>query len=65
MGDDIMDDIIMSDKDVQRLLGFSSSKMQIIRNNRIIPFIKIGKSYIISKKDFELWLSQNTGKTLL
>ncbi len=57
--------IIYTDKDVQRILGFSKSKMQTIRLNNIIPFTKVGKSYFILKTDFEQWLSANKGKSVM
>ena len=57
--------IIYTDKDVQKILGFSKSKMQTIRLNNIIPFTKIGKSYFILKTDFETWLSANKVKSVM
>lgn len=53
---------VYTDKDIQKILGISKSKMQTIRSNNTIPFTKIGRHFYILKRDFEAWLSSNAGK---
>lgn len=60
-----MDKTVYRDKDVQKILGCSNSKMQKLRKHQIIPFTQIGKAYYILRKDFEDWLSKNAGKAVI
>lgn len=57
--------VIYTAKDVQQMLRIGKTKMQAIKDARIIPFIKIGREYYISKDNFEKWLSQKQGKNLM
>lgn len=59
------DKIVYSIKDVQRILGLGKNNVYKLLKLPTFPTIKIGKRYLIPKKEFEEWVSKSIRKELL
>jgi excisionase family DNA binding protein len=51
-----MDKLVYSAKDISRMLSISMNKVYELLHEDKIPYVKIGKKFIIPKKAFENWL---------
>lgn len=58
MTDDL---IVYTEKDLERILGFKRTKMTQLLCSGVLPAVKIGKSWRITKKDLEKWFDDNKG----
>lgn len=54
--------IFYTPKDLERILQFKSTKIQQLLKQQIIPSVKLGGQYRISKEQLEEWFKRNTGK---
>ena len=52
-------------KDIQTCLGIGKNNAYKLIRLPNFPVIKIGKRYIIPRKEFEIWLSNSVNKELL
>ena len=48
--------------DLERILQFKSTKIQQLLKQQIIPSVKLGGQYRVSKEQLEEWFKRNTGK---
>ena len=57
------DDLIFyTPKDLERILQFKSTKIQQLLKQQIIPSVKLGGQYRVSKEQLEEWFKRNAGK---
>ena len=54
--------IFYSPKDLERILQFKSTKIQQLLKQQIIPSVKLGGQYRVSKEQLEEWFKRNEGK---
>ncbi len=54
--------IFYTPKDLERILQFKSTKIQQLLKQQIIPSVKLGGQYRVSKEQLEEWFKRNTGK---
>jgi excisionase family DNA binding protein len=52
-----MDKLVYSTKDISTLLSISMNKVYELLHENRIPYVKVGKKFIIPKKAFETWLN--------
>ena len=54
--------IFYTPKDLERILQFKSTKIQQLLKQQIIPSVKLGGQYRVSKEQLEEWFKRNAGK---
>ena len=54
--------IFYTPKDLERILLFKSTKIQQLLKKQIIPSVKLGGQYRVSKEQLEEWFKRNAGK---
>ena len=54
--------IFYTPKDLERILQFKSTKIQQLLKQQIIPSVKLGGQYRVSKEHLEEWFKRNAGK---
>ena len=54
--------IFYAPKDLERILQFKSTKIQQLLKQQIIPSVKLGGQYRVSKEQLEEWFKRNAGK---
>lgn len=54
--------IFYTPKDLERILQFRSTKINQLLKQQIIPSVKLGGQYRVSKEQLEEWFRRNTGK---
>ena len=54
--------IFYTPKDLERILQFKSTKNQQLLKQQIIPSVKLGGQYRVSKEQLEEWFQRNAGK---
>lgn len=54
--------IFYTPKDLERILQFKSTKIQQLLKQQIIPAVKLGGQYRVSKEQLEEWFKRNVGK---
>ena len=54
--------IFYTPKDLERILQFKSTKINQLLKQQIIPSVKLGGQYRVSKMQLEDWFKRNTGK---
>ncbi len=57
--------VVYNIKDVQQILGLGKNNVYKLLKLPTFPVIKIGKRYLIPKKEFEEWISKSLRKELL
>ena len=55
-------DSIISFEEMQELLPFSYRKLLRLCKEKIIPVVRVGKTYISSKSLIDEWIRENIGK---
>lgn len=53
-----------SKSDLLQIFPFKRTKLQQLLNARVLPVIKIGKTYVTSDALLERWLEENVGKEI-
>lgn len=56
---------VLTPKEIAKLLNIGYSKTLNLIKYGNLPYIRIGKTYRISRRVFEAWLSEDTTKILL
>lgn len=59
------DKIVYTIKEVQEVLGLGKNNVYKLLKLPTFPVIKIGKRYLIPKKELEEWVSKSVRKELL
>ena len=54
--------IFYTPKDLERILQFKTTKIQQLLKQQIIPSVKLGGQYRVSKEQLEEWFKRNAGK---
>ena len=54
--------IFYTPKDLEHILQFKSTKIQQLLKQQIIPSVKLGGQYRVSKEQLEEWFKRNAGK---
>lgn len=54
--------IFYTPKDLERILQFKLTKIQQLLKQQIIPSVKLGGQYLVSKEQLEEWFKRNAGK---
>lgn len=52
-------------EDIQRILGVGKARAYSIMRSRCFPAMRIGKTYVVTEKNFNEWLQNSTGKQIL
>ena len=56
---------VFQTKDVMEYLKISKEKANALRRSNCFPPTRIGKTYIVTKKSFMIWLDDNAGKNIV
>ena len=51
-------------EDLQQLFGFGRDKMHRFLLSGLLPTVKVGGRYYISKEAFDRWMRNNAGKVI-
>lgn len=54
-----MDKVVYSTKEIAELLSIGMNKVYELLQQNKLPYIKVGKKYIIPRKAFENWLNSS------
>lgn len=57
--------IVYNEKDLERILGFGRTKITQLLANGIIPAVKIGRNWRITKEQLEKWFNDNKGLEII
>ena len=58
----VEDSIIYRVKDIMRIMGVGRDSAYSIMRANGFPATKLGRTYIVTKKNFEAWLDQYAGR---
>lgn len=59
--DNIKEKEILNQKDLYEYLPLGKTTVQKLLQQKIIPAVKIGRNYFITKKKLLLWIDENAG----
>lgn len=54
----------LNQHDLQHIFGYGRDKMRRFLNSGLLPVVKIGNNYYISKQQLDDWMTKNAGKEL-
>lgn len=54
----------LNQHDLQHIFGYGRDKMRRFLNSGLLPAVKIGNNYYISKQQLDDWMTKNAGKEL-
>lgn len=57
--------IVYNEKDLERILGFGRTKITQLLTSGIIPAVKIGRNWRITKEQLEKWFNDNKGLEII
>ena len=55
----------LNQHDLQHIFGYGRDKMRRFLNSGLLPAVKIGNNYYISKQQLDDWMTKNAGKEFL
>jgi len=56
---------VLTKSDLCELFRFGKTKMDKMLNANILPVVKIGKDYRVTRKQIDEWFKRNSGKHIL